>query len=283
MGLSNTGSWEEIISTAVLCLACNGRQRNSKKNVTTNNESMHTTKLLRTHNMLIMVMAIILTVSTLPQHMHAQPRLVMDNEVAWGTVIPPSPNKEDQKIHRTLTLTNAGDSTLEIGEVRVQCGCTSAPLDKKMLAPGEQTSMHITLSLPAGSGKLSKYVTVFSNDPSGAHVLRLSVDVLRPIQLESGFLAFNRSDVGTPSAAEVELAVNADSIVTLSVDSPTPGVRITTPMPIKVSKGERAKIGFEFTPTAPGPFNVSATIRTSLKGYETIELSGYGVATSQRK
>lgn len=233
--------------------------------------------------MLIMVMAIILTVSTLPQHMHAQPRLVMDNEVAWGTVIPPSPNKEDQKIHRTLTLTNAGDSTLEIGEVRVQCGCTSAPLDKKMLAPGEQTSMHITLSLPAGSGKLSKYVTVFSNDPSGAHVLRLSVDVLRPIQLESGFLAFNRSDVGTPSAAEVELAVNADSIVTLSVDSPTPGVRITTPMPIKVSKGERAKIGFEFTPTAPGPFNVSATIRTSLKGYETIELSGYGVATSQRK
>lgn len=213
----------------------------------------------------------------------AQPRLVMDNEVSWGTVIPPTPNKEDQQIHRTVTITNAGDSVLDIGEVRVQCGCTSAPLDTKRLAPGEQTSMRITVTLPAGSGTFSKYVTVFSNDPSGAHVLRLKADVVRPIQLESGFLAFNRGDVGIPSAAEVELTVNIDSTVTMSVTSPTPGVRITTPMPMKVSKGERAKIAFEYTPAAPGPFSVSTTVHTSLKGYEAIELSGYGVATSPRK
>jgi hypothetical protein len=284
MGLTNAGSWTKIVSTSVLRLTRIRRQHNSKKHITKNNESMHSsTKLQRMRNMLIMLALITVSSVIVPFSIHAQPRLVMDNEVSWGTVIPPTPSKEDQKIHRTLTLTNAGDSTLEISEVRVQCGCTSAPLDKNVLAPGEKTSMHITLNLPAGSGKLSKYVTVFSNDPSGAHVLRLSVDVLRPIQLESGFLAFNRGDVGTPSAAEVELAVNADSVVTLSVDSPTPGVRITTPMPMKVSKGERAKIGFEFTPTAPGPFNVIATLRTSLKGYETIELSGYGVATSPRK
>ena len=233
--------------------------------------------------MLIMVMAIILAVSTLPQHMHAQPRLVMDNEVAWGTVIPPTPKKEDQQIHRTVTITNAGDSTLEIGEVRVQCGCTSAPLDKKHLAPGEQTSMRVTVTLPAGSGTFSKYVTVFSNDPSGAHVLRLKADVLRPIQLESGFLAFNRGEVGVPSLAEVELTVNADTVVSITAVTPTPGVRVVTPMPMTVARGERAKISFEYTPTAPGPFNVDAVLRTSLVGYEAIELSGYGVATSQRK
>ena len=233
--------------------------------------------------MLIMLMAIILTVSTLPQHMHAQPRLVMDNEVAWGTVIPPTPKKEDQQVHRAVTSTNAGDSTLEIGEVRVQCGCTSAPLDKKRLAPGEQTSMRVTVTLPAGSGTFSKYVTVFSNDPSGAHVLRLKADVLRPIQLESGFLAFNRGEVGVPSLAEVELTVNADTVVLITAVTPTPGVRVVTPMPMTVARGERAKISFEYTPTAPGPFNVDAVLRTSLVGYEAIELSGYGVATSQRK
>ena len=233
--------------------------------------------------MLIMLMAIILTVSTLPQHMHAQPRLVMDNEVAWGTVIPPTPKKEDQQVHRAVTITNAGDSTLEIGEVRVQCGCTSAPLDKKRLAPGEQTSMRVTVTLPAGSGTFSKYVTVFSNDPSGAHVLRLKADVLRPIQLESGFLAFNRGEVGVPSLAEVELTVNADTVVLITAVTPTPGVRVVTPMPMTVARGERAKISFEYTPTAPGPFNVDAVLRTSLVGYEAIELSGYGVATSQRK
>lgn len=233
---------------------------------------------------MLIMLALVLTSSVIvPHSIHAQPRLVMDNEVSWGMVIPPTPSKDDQKIHRTVTITNAGDSVLDIGEVRVQCGCTSAPLDTKRLAPGEQTSMHITVTLPAGSGTFSKYVTVFSNDPSGAHVLRLKADVLRPIQLESGFLAFNRGDVGIPSTAEVELTVNIDSTVTMSVSSPTPGVRVTTPMPMKVSKGERVKIGFEFTPTAPGPFNVIAAINTSLKGYETIELSGYGVATSPRK
>ena len=235
------------------------------------------------HNMLIIVMAIVITAIAAPQHLNAQPRLVMDNEVSWGTVIPPTPKKEDQQIHRTVTITNAGDSTLEIGEVRVQCGCTSAPLDKKRLAPGEQTSMHITVSLPAGSGTFSKYVTVFSNDPSGAHVLRLKADVLRPIQLESGFLAFNRGDVGVPSLAEVELAVHVDSVVTITASTPTPGVRVLTPMPLKASRGERVKIAFEYTPTAPGPFNVIAAINTSLSGYETIDVSGYGVATSPRK
>ncbi len=233
--------------------------------------------------MLIIVMAIIFTMSALPHYLLAQPRLVMENEVAWGTVIPPTPKKEDQQIHRTVAITNAGDSTLEIGEVRVQCGCTSAPLDKKRLAPGEQTSMHISVSLPAGSGTFSKYVTVFSNDPSGAHVLRLKADVVRPIQLESGFLAFNRGDVGAPSLAEVELAVHVDSVVTISASTPTPGVRVLTPMPLKASRGERVKIVFEYTPTAPGPFNVIAAINTSLSGYETIDVSGYGVATSQRK
>lgn len=235
------------------------------------------------HNMLIIVMAIIITAVAAPQHLNAQPRLVMDNEVSWGTVIPPTPKKEDQQIHRTVTITNAGDSTLEIGEVRVQCGCTSAPLDTKVLAPGQQTTMRITITLPAGSGKLSKYLTVFSNDPSGAHVVRLNADVLRPIQLESGFLAFNRGDVGTPSLAEVELTVNADTVVSITAITPTPGVRVVTPMPVQVARGQRVKITFEYTPTAPGPFNVMATLQTSLVGYEAIELSGYGVATTPRK
>lgn len=245
---------------------------------------MHTeAKLQRMPNMRAIIACLLIGLTFGIPRLAAQPRLVMDNEVAWGTVMPPTPKKEDQQIHRSLTITNAGDSTLEIGEVRVQCGCTSAPLDKKTLAPSEQTTMRITLSLPAGSGKLSKYVTVFSNDPSGAHVLRLSADVVRPIQLESGFLAFNRGEIGVPSLAEVELAVNADTVVSITAVTPTPGVRVVTPMPVMVARGERAKISFEYTPTVPGPFNVDAVLRTSLVGYEAIELSGYGVATSRRK
>ncbi len=205
-----------------------------------------------------------------------QPKLEMQDEVNWGTVTPLGPLTETQSVKSRVEVKNTGDSVLIISNVRVQCGCTSAPLEKDTLAPGEASAINITLNLPTGSGSLSKYVTIFSNDPLGARVLRLKVDVQRPIQLASSFLAFDRVKMGQSTKAIVRITVFADTTITINATSPSEGLLVITALPIVLTKGESADIEFQFVPTKPGSFQVEATLTTTLFGYERIELSGYG-------
>lgn len=207
----------------------------------------------------------------------AQPKLVMQDEVNWGLVTPTGPLTETQSVKARVAVKNGGDSTLIISSVRVQCGCTSAPIERDTLAPGKETAINISLNLPAGSGTFAKYVTVFSNDPGGAFVLRLKAEVQRPVQLASSFMAFNQVEVGKESKAIVTVIIFADTAVTITASSPTQGVSVTTATPLILTKGGSADIEFRYTPLKPGTFQVEAVLTTSIPGYEKIELSGYGV------
>ena len=208
-----------------------------------------------------------------------QPKLEMQDEVDWGSVTPLGPRTETQSVTSRVEVKNTGDSVLVISNVRVQCGCTSAPLERDTLAPGEASAINITLNLPAGTGLFSKYVTVFSNDPLGARVLRLKVDVQRPIQLASSFLAFDRVKVGEPTRAIVRLTLFADTTATINALSPSEGLLVVTALPIVLTKGKSADIEFQYVPTKPGSFHVTATLTTTILGYERIELSGYGAVS----
>lgn len=210
----------------------------------------------------------------------AQPKIGIQNEVDWGVVTPSGPLTEKQSVKARVPIKNTGDSVLIISSVRVQCGCTSAPIEKDTLAPGQETAINITLDLPTGSGSLSKYVTVFSNDPEGAHVLRLKVNVQRPIQLASSFLAFDRGGVGQETKAIINVTVNADTTVSINASTQSKGLQIVSPMPVVLTKGESADIVFRYVPTKAGSFQVEAVLTTNLPGYERIELSGYGAVQS---
>ncbi|MFN4908057.1 MAG: DUF1573 domain-containing protein, partial [Bacteroidota bacterium] len=100
----------------------------------------------------------------------AQPRLQMQSLVDWGVVTPRGSLTKQQTVQYRVPIKNIGNKTLVITSVRPQCGCTTAPLERDTLKPGEETGMNITLTLPAGSGVIDKYVTVYANDSVGAHV-----------------------------------------------------------------------------------------------------------------
>ncbi len=208
----------------------------------------------------------------------AQPRLEMQNEQDWGTIVPRGELHSKQSVTAQIPLRNTGDSTLVITGVRVQCGCTHAPLRDTVLAPGASTVMDLKLDLPTGSGVVQKYVTVYSTDPAGAHVLRVKVNVERPIQLSSSFLAFDKTRVGVASRAVLSVTMNADTTATVNITAATPGLAVVTPMPITLTKGASADIEFRYTPTTEGGFSVTAILSASLPGYQLVEISGYGAA-----
>ena len=179
----------------------------------------------------------------------------------------------------TFTLKNEGDDVLEITNVRPGCGCTTAPLDKMRLEPGEQTTMHVTLNLPLSNGRLKKRITLRSNDPvQGARLLYLLAEMQRPLQLSSSFIPFNRGTVGETIEGVVTFKVFGKRTVKLTAVASQDGVVIVSPMPIVVEPGEPQDLVVTYTPTKEGPFNIEVKVSTSLKGYDTFDLRGYGSA-----
>lgn len=212
----------------------------------------------------------------------AQPKLQMQTEHNWGSVTPEGPITSVQSVKIRIPLKNIGDKPLVVTSVRPQCGCTTAPVEKDTLQPNEETSMNVTLSLPAGSGKISKYVTVFTNDSAGSHVLQLRAEIQRPIQLSSSFLGFNAGTAGQPTKASVTITTFVDRPVSIRPVPLTDGLRVVSAASAISEKGNPITLEVEYIPTKKGAFTVKLKLETSLENYETIELTGYGSAAEAK-
>ena len=60
---------------------------------------------------------------------------------------------------------NIGNAVLNITDVKTSCGCTAALLSSKTLQAGESGTLRIDLDTSNREGKLTRTVTLLSNDP----------------------------------------------------------------------------------------------------------------------
>jgi len=75
-------------------------------------------------------------------------------------------NVEEGKIVNVkIGFKNEGKSVLVINDVKTSCGCTAALLSSKTLKPDESGSVRIELDTANREGKLTRTVTLYSNDP----------------------------------------------------------------------------------------------------------------------
>lgn len=91
----------------------------------------------------------------------AQPEISFPNSPwAFGELL------QKEKVFHHFEILNSGSDTLFISRVKPSCGCTSAPLTRDVIGPGESIWLAITFNSKKFSGDISKKVTVFSNDPN---------------------------------------------------------------------------------------------------------------------
>ncbi len=91
----------------------------------------------------------------------AAPSIHVDNDTYDFGTIP-----EGYAIEHTFVLTNDGDETLIIDNVKAPCGCTTAELATKVLEPGESVDLRAVLGTTGYGGQtVSKTIYVYSNDP----------------------------------------------------------------------------------------------------------------------
>ncbi len=69
-------------------------------------------------------------------------------------------------VSHTYRIRNIGKDYLIIERVRLTCGCTTAPLNKDKLAPGESTDLLVTFNSGKYVGPVRKGLYIVSNDSS---------------------------------------------------------------------------------------------------------------------
>jgi len=65
----------------------------------------------------------------------------------------------------TYVIENKGTDTLRIIKVSPTCGCTSAPLSKSDIGPGDSSEVDVFFDSKKFAGKVTKKISILSNDP----------------------------------------------------------------------------------------------------------------------
>jgi len=82
-------------------------------------------------------------------------------------------------------FTNAGNSTLKIGEIVNTCGCTPFVLEKKEYAPGESGTLKVNYFSEAQYGQTTKNLEFYSNDRTQPKViLAVKANIMMKIDYE---------------------------------------------------------------------------------------------------
>jgi hypothetical protein len=73
--------------------------------------------------------------------------------------------EEGKVVEYTFKFKNSGKDTLKISDIKTSCGCTAALVSNDKIGPGEEGTLHVELDSKNRKGKMSRTITVKSNDP----------------------------------------------------------------------------------------------------------------------
>ena len=206
----------------------------------------------------------------------AQPALeiIGGDTYNWGTVKP-----GDNPLKAKVVLKNTGDKTLNVTEVKPGCGCTTAPISKSAIEPGDTASLSINLNIGSNASDVSKSIRITSNDEKNpTKHLYLKAKVFYPIEIKpTQYFTFNEMEIGMKKEAKIMLKNNTDESITLSEFVTNPNTIQINIIGKKILKpGEEFELVGIATPDKAGSFNCSVRFKTNNPEMKEIAIQGYG-------
>lgn len=216
---------------------------------------------------------VLLTASSI---LFAQPQIYFPNGTIqdWGKVKP-----IDHPLNARIPIKNIGTDTLYITNVQPTCGCTTAPLQKDKLAPGEETIIFVTLSIRNYEGKINKTININSNDKKNSLVvLELQADIVREVFVSPGnFVSFIDAEVGKNILQKLNIDNNSDRDVKLKIAEITPpNLKLNLKDGQIIEKGKSFTLEINYNPTTSGVIKGKILIITDHPDYPEIPIFIYG-------
>jgi hypothetical protein len=207
----------------------------------------------------------------------AQPKIeiIGGDTYDWKTV-----STKTNPLTAKIVIKNAGNQKLFISEVKPGCGCTTAPISKTEIEPGDTASLSVSLRIGTNTQNLTKVIKIASNDPiNPAKMLSLKANVVAVVDVAPSYLAFNDMKIGVVSTASVTIKNNSDKDLSLFDFLPIPSemiLNIDSKEKIVLKPGESYILTAKVHPDKSGHYNCAVKVKTSHPDYQELTISGYG-------
>jgi hypothetical protein len=201
-----------------------------------------------------------------------RPRLVLpERSFDFGTV------DRGARIEHLFLVTNRGDAPLHIENVKSTCGCTVAVLSSRDVPPGGEGRVTVTLDTARLSGRTSKVVTLYTNDPDApATGLGLGGQVVTDVVAVPSPLYLGKIRRGEPATREVLVTSGRPGEVysVTAVDHANPSLRAALE-PRGDGPGQRVVVSL--APDIPlGHFNDQLTLHTTSPREPVVTVAVFG-------
>jgi len=197
--------------------------------------------------------------------------IVGGDSVNWGRTAP-------GLLKHAIKLVNVGGDTLRIKDVHPGCGCTTAPLDKKDLGPGDTATVDVTLDAKSRSGLLHKSLTLTTNDSARPSiVMALIAEIERDITMTTDiFPPVMVSKVGEEGTTTLSMRNASDHPISLEapMQSPSPLlIKFDMTGPRTLAPGDSMSITARVKVLKAEGGNAQITMATSSKLVPKLEMT----------
>lgn len=179
-------------------------------------------------------------------------------------------------VKHTFIIKNDGVSTLNIARVKPACGCTVANISSKVLEPGQTAEITASLSLKGRTGRQTKPMTVYSNDPAQPQFrLTLQGDAVSEVTISPTAVSLGSLEEGQQVTRDV--SIKNSSTTPLNITKVEASNNTVTHELVTIKEGFEYTIkvtNSKFLP--PGRITDSLTISTDNAKMPTQRVSVYG-------
>ncbi len=184
----------------------------------------------------------------------------------------------DKIAEREFKIRNLGNAPLEITEIKTSCHCTEGEMKDKIVPPGGEGIMRITVDpfrIPMFTSR--KTLTVSSNDPKKPEIaIDVTANVVPEVSWEPKLLDFGSMPKGTP--AELSLVIREETAPFTIARAGIAGSKLDALKAtfVEVTPGERkdpSKTEFKITIASDGQLpagELTAQLIVSLDGIKRI-------------
>ena len=113
---------------------------------------------------------------------------------------------DEKEAQAEFVVTNKGEEPVHITDVKTSCGCTGSILDKKIIHPGDSSTIIGTFKKGNRQGLNHNRLQVFlDNQPKPAATLHMIVQIPRLIDIQPSIVYWNRSSPKTKRKVHINL------------------------------------------------------------------------------
>lgn len=231
------------------------------------------------------VMALIVTSSqTMGQiSKGTQPRIEVSSDYFYFGYMP-----MNAIVQHVYWVRNTGSDTLRIITVKPGCGCTTAPISKDAIAPGDSAHLKVIFDSKNMTGKMVKDIDIFSNDPNKQSlavkffaVVNREHDFVRAEPNVLRFSKFGAKDGKMVKTFDILNKFDTEIEVNL-IELPAANFKIDKKS-IKIRPGNRAQFTIEQLQSVADEADVLTSVTFEFVGNETDRITIPLVAHLQRE